>query len=140
MIARIAADAAVVLHLAFIVFVVLGGLLVLKWPRAAWFHLPAAAWGAAIELGGWLCPLTPLENRLRAAGGRSGYAEGFVEHYIVPLVYPAELSRSLQLVLGAAVILINLAVYGLAISRRSRRRLSRGCRSRIDPEYRRTRR
>jgi hypothetical protein len=126
MIARIAADAVVVLHLAFIVFVVLGGLLVLRWPRAAWFHLPAAVWGAAIEFGGWLCPLTPLENRLRATGGRSAYAEGFVEHYIVPLVYPAQLSRSLQLALGVAVILINLAVYGLAISRRSRRRLSRG--------------
>jgi hypothetical protein len=122
MILQLAADAVLLLHLAFILFVVLGGLLVPRWPRAAWLHLPAAAWGAAIELGGWLCPLTPLEIRLREAAGGRGYSGGFIEHYLMPLVYPAELSRNLQLVLGAVVIAVNLAVYGLVISRRRRAR------------------
>jgi hypothetical protein len=120
MIARIAADLVVVAHLAFILFVVLGGLLVLKWPRAAWLHLPAAAWGALIEFCGWICPLTPLENRLRHAGASHGYAGGFIDHYILPLVYPAGLSRQLQLALGAAVIIINLAIYSFVLLRRSR--------------------
>jgi hypothetical protein len=118
MIARIAADLVVVAHLAFILFVVLGGLLVLKWPRAAWLHLPAAAWGALIELCGWICPLTPLENQLRRAGASHGYEGGFIDHYLLPLVYPVGLNRGLQLALGATVIIINLAVYGFVMLRR----------------------
>jgi len=121
MIAGFSADAIVVLHLVFILFVVFGGLLTLRWRQAAWLHLPAAAWGAAIELCGWLCPLTPLENRLRAAAGNSGYTGGFIEHYVVPVIYPAGLSRGLQIALGVAVLTVNGAVYYLALARRHRR-------------------
>jgi hypothetical protein len=95
----------------FVLFVVLGGLLVLRWPRLAWLHLPAAVWGALIEFAGWICPLTPLENRLRRAGGTAGYAGGFVEHYLLPVLYPVGLTRGVQYVLGAGVVLVNAAVY-----------------------------
>src|ERR687896_2492334 len=103
------ADLVVVLHFLFVVFVVFGGLLVLRWPRLAYVHLPVAAYGALIELVGWICPLTPLEKRLRERAGLEGYEGGFVEHYILPVLYPAGLSRDVQLVLGALVIAINLA-------------------------------
>jgi hypothetical protein len=109
---RLAADLVACLHLAFILFVVLGGLLVLRWPRWAWFHLPAVGWGALIELMGWICPLTPLENRLRLEAGTAGYEGGFVEHYLLPVLYPAHLSRSIQIFLGLGVLLINFFVYG----------------------------
>lgn len=112
------ADAVVILHFAFVLFVVLGGLLVLRWPRLAWLHLPAAAWGALIELGGWICPLTPLENRFRHRAGESGYAGGFVEHYVLPVLYPPELTRGVQIALGLAVLGVNLAVYGSLLARR----------------------
>jgi hypothetical protein len=108
---RVLADAVLVLHLAFIAFVVLGGLLVLRWPWLAWLHLPAAAWGAWISFSGTICPLTPLENRLRALGGETGYAGGFIEHYLTALIYPVALTRETQFALGALVIAINLAVY-----------------------------
>ncbi len=111
MLFRVLADAVVVLHLAFILFAVLGGLLVLRWPRAMWVHLPAAAWGAVVELFGWICPLTPLENQLRRAGGAAAYSGGFVERYVVPIVYPAELTREIQIALGCAVVGINAAIY-----------------------------
>jgi hypothetical protein len=114
---RIAADLAVVAHLAFILFVFLGGLLVLRWPRAAWAHIPAAAWGVLVEVGGFYCPLTPLENRLRQAGGEAGYDGGFVEHYLLPVLYPDGLTREIQLLLGLAVLLANLAVYGVILHR-----------------------
>jgi hypothetical protein len=120
-IAQFAADAVVLLHLGFILFVALGGLLVLRWPRLVWAHLPAVVWGALIELTGWICPLTPFENRLRAAAGGSAYTGGFVEHYIVPIVYPAGLTRGIQLGLAVAVVVVNLVFYGaLVISRKSR--------------------
>ncbi|MBI4754443.1 MAG: DUF2784 domain-containing protein [Betaproteobacteria bacterium] len=112
------ADLVVLIHLGFIVFVVFGGLLVLRWPRVAWVHLPAALWGAAVELGGWVCPLTPLENSLRAAAGQGGYEGGFVARYLLPLIYPADLTRELQVLLGAGVLVINLALYGWALRRR----------------------
>ena len=121
MIASFAADAVLVAHLAFVVFVAGGGLLVLRWPRIAWVHVPVAVWGVAVELGGWICPLTPLENRLRAAGGEAGYAGGFIEHYLVPIVYPSGLTRGHQLALGIAVVAVNLVVYGVLLSRRARR-------------------
>jgi Protein of Unknown function (DUF2784) len=108
---RILADAVLVLHGAFIVFVALGGLLVLRWPRLAWLHLPAVVWGAWISLSGSICPLTPLENRLRVLGGEAGYAGGFIEHYLTALIYPVALTREVQLALGALVVIINLAVY-----------------------------
>lgn len=111
MLFQVLADAVVVLHLSFILFVVLGGLLVLRWHRVIWAHLPAAAWGTAVELFGWICPLTPLENQLRRAGGAVDYSGGFVERYLVPIVYPAELTREVQVALGCAVVGINAAIY-----------------------------
>ena len=122
MIARLAADLVLLGHLAFVVFVAVGGLLALRWPRVAWVHVPVAIWGVAVELGGWICPLTPLENRLRAAGGEAGYAGGFLEHYLVPIVYPSGLTRGHQLALGVAVLVLNLAVYSVVIRRWSRGR------------------
>ena len=119
MLFRIAADGVLLLHLAFILFVVLGGWLVLRRPRVAWLHLPAVLWGALIELMGWVCPLTPLENRLRVASGSAGFDESFIEHYLLPVVYPATMSRTLQIVLGVGVILVNLVWYGALIRRRS---------------------
>ena len=93
------------------IFVVLGGLLVLRWRWVMWLHLPAAVWGALIEFAGWICPLTPLEKWLRREGGLGGYQGGFVEHYILPLLYPSALTRTVQLVLGAGVIVVNLLIY-----------------------------
>jgi len=115
------ADLVVILHLAFVVFVLFGGLLALRWRRVRWLHLPAVAWGAAVEFGGWICPLTPLEIWLRMQGGESGYSSDFIEHYILPLLYPADLTREVQIVLGAMVVAINLAIYGWAwlISRKT---------------------
>lgn len=121
MLVSLAADLVASLHFAFVVFVVLGGLLVLRWPRLAWLHLPAVAWGASIELLGWICPLTPLENRLRHEAGLAGYEGGFVEHYLLPMLYPASLSRSVQVILGLSVLLINAVVYGSILRRRFHR-------------------
>jgi Protein of Unknown function (DUF2784) len=114
---RVLADLVLVIHLAFVLFVVLGGLLVLRWPRLAWLHIPAAVWGVLIEYTGWICPLTPLENSFRMKGGEAGYSGGFIQHYIQPLLYPAGLTRSTQLVLGSAVLILNLAAYAVAWSR-----------------------
>ena len=120
MIYRALADLVLVAHLAFIAFAVAGGLLAL---RRLWFpivHLPAVLWGVAIELTGGICPLTPLESSLRQAAGDAGYAGGFVEHYLLPVIYPAELSRSLQLVLAGGLLAANLAIYGFVLRRRRR--------------------
>lgn len=116
--ARLVADLLTLLHAGFVLFVVLGGLLVFRWPRAAWVHLPAAAWGAWVEWAGRVCPLTPLENHFRRLAGQTGYAGGFVEHYVIPVLYPAGLTRNLQWVLGGLVVGINLLVYGIAWRRR----------------------
>ena len=121
MLSSMAADLRVALHFAFILFVVLGGLLVLRRPWLAWLHLPAAVWGVLIELVGWTCPLTPLENRLRRMAGEDGYTRGFIEEYLVPLVYPPGLTPALQLYLGLAVILINLVVFLFVFRRIGRR-------------------
>ncbi len=121
MLPRFLADAVVLVHLAFILFVAAGGLLVLRWPKLAWVHVPAVVWGALIELAGWICPLTPLENRLRAAAGDAAYAGGFIDRYIMPIVYPAGLTRGMQLALGIAVIAVNLLIYGRLVIRRKRR-------------------
>jgi hypothetical protein len=117
---RLLADATVVIHLLFVAFVVCGGLLVLRWPRLAWAHLPAAAWGAWIEFAGWICPLTPLENWLRLQGGSTTYTTSFVERYVLPVLYPASLSRDVQWTLGVLVILVNGIIY--AVAWRSRRK------------------
>jgi hypothetical protein len=115
---RLAAEAVVLIHFAFVLFVVLGGLLVLRWPRLAWFHLPAAIWGGAIELTGLICPLTPLEKFLREAGGLAAYEGGFIAHYILPVLYPAGLTRGTQVGLGVAVTLLNAAIYWAVWRRR----------------------
>jgi hypothetical protein len=127
LIASLAADLVLIAHLAFVVFVAGGGLLVLRWLRLAWLHVPVAMWGAAVEFGGWICPLTPLENRLRAAGGEAGYAGGFIEHYLVPIVYPSGLTRGHQIALGVAVLVVNLAVYGVVLRRWTRARQRPAC-------------
>jgi hypothetical protein len=115
------ADAVVVLNLGFVGFVVLGGLLALRWPRAAWVHLPAAVWGVWVEFTGRTCPLTPLEGWLRRQGGGAGYSASFVEHYVLPVLYPAALTRELQWALGGIVIAVNAAVYAaVLLARRSR--------------------
>lgn len=117
MIYRALADLVLVVHLAFVLFVVLGGLLVLRWPWLAWLHIPAAIWGVLIEFTGWICPLTPLENSLRVKGGEAGYAGGFIQHYIQPVLYPAGLTRSTQVVLGSLALIVNLAAYAMVLSR-----------------------
>lgn len=120
------ADCVVIAHLAFVALVVCGAFLALRWRRLLWVQVPAALWGAAVELANWPCPLTPLEIALRRAGGRAGYAGGFVEHYLVPLLYPAAFSRELQLLLGAGVVAINALAYALLLRRlRDCRRVGR---------------
>jgi hypothetical protein len=108
------ADLLVLAHLLFVAFVIAGGFLLQRWPRLAWLHLPAAAWGAAIEFTGGICPLTPLENRLRGLGGEGVYSGGFVEHYLLPILYPEHLTQLVQQGLGAVVIAVNLVAYALA--------------------------
>ena len=122
MIYRLLADATMALHFLFIAFVAAGGLLVLRRPRLAWVHLPCAAYGALIELLGWICPLTPLENHLRRLGGEAGYPGGFVERYLLPVIYPEPFPRWLALALGAAVLAVNGAVYAGVLARARRRR------------------
>ena len=114
---RMAADALVVIHLGFILFVLLGGLLLLRWPRLIWLHIPAVAWGIVVECLHLGCPLTPWENQLRRAAGQAGYDGGFIEHYLIPLIYPAGLTPQIQLWLGAIVVLVNLSVYAWLIWR-----------------------
>ena len=115
-----AADLVALTHFAFVLFVVLGGLLVLRWRRVAWVHLPCAVWGALIEFTGCICPLTPLENWLRRRAGGADYSGGFIEHYVMPILYPVGLTRSIQIGLGIAVIVINVALYLWIFSRPSR--------------------
>ncbi len=119
MIFQLLADLVVIVHLAFVIFVVAGGLVAFKWRKAIYFHLPAAAWGALIEFAGWICPLTPLENWLRRQGGASAYSGDFVNHYIMPILYPSELTREVQVVLGVLVVVINVGIYGFLIKSRS---------------------
>ena len=118
MLARLAADLVMLLHFGFILFVVFGGLGVKYVPRLAWLHLPAAAWGALVVLRGLNCPLTDWENALRRKGSEQGYATSFIEHYLMPLIYPAALTEKLQLLLGLAVLLINGGIYGWLLWRR----------------------
>ena len=123
MAAHLAADAVLLLHLAFVLFVLFGGALVLRRPGLAWLHLPAAAWGAIVEATGWICPLTPLENALRRSAGGSGYAGDFVTHYVGALVYPEGLTRGAQIVFALVVIGVNVLFYAaLLLRRRNTRR------------------
>jgi hypothetical protein len=118
---RATADLVVAVHAAFVVFVVLGALLVAHWPRLAWVHLPAAAWGVFIEFRGWICPLTPLENYLRQRGGSSAYQGEFIEHYILPLLYPANLTPRVQIWLGSMALAVNVLLYWQVIRMALRR-------------------
>lgn len=120
MVYRLLADGVLILHLAFILFVVLGGLLALRWPDLAWVHVPIAAYGALIELIGWVCPLTPLENHLRELGGQAGYDGGFIEHYLLPVIYPHALTPTVQVALGVLVLVVNVVIYGIVIARQRR--------------------
>jgi hypothetical protein len=119
------ADLVLLLHLAFVVFVALGGLVAVRWPGVVWAHVPAAAWGAFVELTGRACPLTPLENSLRAAAGQTRYQGDFLERYLAPVVYPAGLTRDIQVTLGSVLILANLAIYAVVWRRRGARRPAR---------------
>lgn len=105
------ANLVLIVHLAFVVFVLCGGLLVLRWRWIAWLNVPAIAWGAFVEFSGWICPLTPLENWLRAQGGDISYRSDFIAQYLLPVLYPEDLTRDLQLLLGTVVIVLNAAVY-----------------------------
>jgi len=120
MIYRFSADLVLIVHLAFVLFVVFGGLLVLRWARLAWLHLIAVFWGALIEFIGIICPLTPLEVMLRQRGGEAGYEGDFIGHYITVLLYPAELTRELQIWLGFAALLPNVLIYGYLLLRKRR--------------------
>lgn len=123
---RLLADAVVVVHLLFIAFVMVGGFAALRWPRLALAHLPAAGWAVLVEASGCICPLTPLENRLRQAAGDAGYSSSFVDHYLLPIIYPAGLTRSSQWALAALVLLVNLVAYGWLLHRRRRMRDTSG--------------
>lgn len=115
---KLAADLLVLIHFSFIIFVVLGGLLVLRWPKVAWAHIPAATWGAWIEFANGTCPLTPLEKSLRATAGEQAYEGGFISHYIIPLIYPPGLDAETATLLGFAVLIINGLIYSVVIFRR----------------------
>jgi len=105
------ADLIVAFHFLFVVFVLFGALLLFYRRWVVWLHLPAAVWGASVELAGWICPLTPWEVELRRRAGQSGYDGGFIDHYLLPLIYPPGLTRELQIGIGVIVILINAAIY-----------------------------
>ncbi|MEO6972401.1 MAG: DUF2784 domain-containing protein [Rhodoferax sp.] len=109
---RLAADGTLLFHLAFILFAVFGGALAALRRWAPLVHLPAVAWAVFVELTGRICPLTYLENYLRIRAGQSGYAQGFVEHYLVGVIYPSGLTRDIQFMLAVGVVVINLAIYG----------------------------
>jgi hypothetical protein len=119
MIYRVMADAILILHLAFVLFVVLGGLAVLRWPRLVWLHVPAVLWGVLIEYTGWICPLTPLEVALRRLAGQVGYAGGFIEHYITAAIYPSGLTRRAQWILGTVAVVVNVLVYARLLRQRN---------------------
>jgi len=116
------ADITVGIHFLFILFVVLGGLLVIRRPKTAIIHLPAAIWGAAVELFGWICPLTPLENHFRNLAGGDLYSGDFVDKYLIPVIYPVNLTPSIQKTLGVMVILINVIFYVITIRKTRRNR------------------
>lgn len=114
------ADAVVVVHLAFVLFVMLGGLLAVRWPWIMWLHVPAALWGVLIEFAGWICPLTPLENYLRQQSGAAGYRGDFIAHYLLPVLYPTGLTRRSQVALGLLALIVNAGVYTLIFLRHRR--------------------
>ncbi len=118
MLLRALADLVLVIHLGFVMFVLLGGLLAFRWRVIPWLHLPAVLWAVALEFGGWICPLTPLENWLRQASGEAGYSGGFIEYYVLPIIYPIGLTHSVQMLLGGVVIAVNIGIYRMLYVRR----------------------
>lgn len=124
MLFRVLANAVVLIHGAFVLFVVLGGFIVLRWPWVAWLHVPAAVWGSLIEFAGWVCPLTPLENFFRVRAGEAGYSGGFIEHYVLHAIYPTGLTPQIQWMLGGAALVVNVSIYTVYVRRlaASRRR------------------
>jgi hypothetical protein len=125
MLSGVLADAVLVVHGLFIVWVVLGAIAVWRWPKLAVVHLPALAWGVWIEISGGICPLTPLENSLRRTAGQTGYSGGFIDHYVGGAIYPDGLTRETQWVIAGVMLAINVVLYGLMIAR-VRRSVSRG--------------
>ena len=121
MLYRLLADLVLVVHLLFIAFVVAGGFAAIRWPRLAWAHVPWFVWGALIEFAGWICPLTPLEVRLRIASGQAGYSGGFIERYLLPVIYPGALNREIQIWLGMSVLALNAVAYAWLLRRLRRR-------------------
>jgi hypothetical protein len=117
MIYRLLADVVLLIHAGFVLFVMSGGFLALRWRRLALLHIPAAVWGVLIEYSGWICPLTPLENSLRARGGETIYHGGFVDHYVTSFLYPTGLTRNVQLILGTIALLVNVVAYGLLLNK-----------------------
>jgi hypothetical protein len=117
MLYRLGAEAVLLLHFSFIAFVLFGALLALRWRWVVLAHLPAAAWGCFVELTGRICPLTYVENDLRSRAGLSGYSEGFIEHYLLPVIYPAGLTRHVQFALAGLVVIVNVAAYGWLVLR-----------------------
>lgn len=117
MLYTVLANVVLIVHGLFVAFVALGGLLVLRTPRLAWLHLPALAWGAAVVAMGWICPLTPLENTLRHLAGQQGYSGGFIEHYVTFVIYPNGLTRGIQMLLAALLVIGNVAVYIIVLRR-----------------------
>jgi len=120
MIDHLLAGAVITIHAAFVLFVVTGGFMALRWRRLVWVHVPAAVWGVLIEYGGWICPLTPLENTLRARAGVAGYSGGFIEHYVLRTLYPSGLDSHARLALGSLALVVNVAAYTLIVRRHLR--------------------
>ena len=118
MLYNVVANLLMIVHFWFILFVILGGLLLFWWPRLVFVHLPTAAWGVMIELNHWICPLTPLEQSMRRAAGQDGYTGGFIDHYINPLIYPEGLTPQIQQILGVSVLLLNAVIYGIWLLQR----------------------
>ena len=112
-----AADVIVLIHFSFILFVIFGGFLAMKWRKVIWLHMPAAVWGVLIEFYGWICPLTILENQLRRDNNNGAYSTGFIEHYIIPVIYPEGLTPEIQIILGTVVIVVNLFIYTLVFKK-----------------------
>jgi hypothetical protein len=118
---NILADAIVVIHLLFIIFVICGGLLVIRWPRMAFLHLPAAIWGALIEIFNWICPLTPLENHFLSLAGKSTYEGDFIVRHLIPVIYPGNLTMNIQHILGGVVIFINIIFYAITLRKHTKK-------------------
>ena len=116
------ADLLVVFHLVFILYVIAGALLIFKWTKTLWLHLPSCFWGMTVEFTGWICPLTPWEIQLRRLAGEEGYSESFIEHYLIPIIYPSGLNWEIQMLLGSIVLIVNLSLYTLILIKRRKRK------------------